>query len=342
MDTRTESKAKIPEAHTTGRRAVDILRYKLPSSWITQPSGHDSDYGIDLRIEVVKDGTHLGTDFNIQVKGTYAIPRNSKKRRIYLKPSTLQYLLRKVSPTMLVLCDVQTERIHYTWLQPAIDSLTTRRTKNSISIEIDLRIELGSDFEQQSLRFLEAYYEPIFVGLKNPAKIQHLTYGSFQVAQAFEFLSNAHSLGLMSLLKEKGVIDLHEDNPDSLSWATTWAVNILGMFCMLFKKFMEIFENKYFSDESLADKQLIQLYEELRTTIGSFLPVAGLENEGGKDVVSAGDFLVFKALDLNTMWQRTPETLQRLQALSEKLRELVFLAWKIEKRETNYGAKHST
>jgi hypothetical protein len=326
-----QSREKIPEGHTIGRRAVDILRYKLPRSWLTQPSGHDSDYGIDLHVEVVKDGSHTGTDFNVQVKGTSDIAESSKKRRIYLKQTTLSYLLNKVSPTILVLCDVQRERIYYTWLQVAIDSLTTRRTRNSISIEIDFGTELDSNFEERAIHFLEEYYGPIFIGLKNPAKIQHLTYGSFHVAQTFESLSYAYTLGLQSLLKERGAIYM-EQSSEELSWAATWAVQALGLFCPLFKKFLEIYEDKYFFAESVADKQLIQLYQELRTALNSFLPVADIENEGGKNVISAGDFMLFKS-DSRKLWEKSPEILYRLQALAEKLRELVLLAWKLEKRE---------
>lgn len=332
MDNWTQSKVKVPESHKIGRRAVDILRYKLPSSWIVQQSGQDSDYGIDLRVEVIKDGYHTGTDFNIQVKGTTIIPKKSKRWRVHLKRSTVSYLLNKISPTMIALCDIPTERVYYAWLQSAIDSITTKRTESATSFEIDFRDEILSDFEPRASQFLESYYKPIFLGLRNSAKIQHLTYGSFHVAQAFESLSHAFIMGLMSLLHEKGEIEISEPIQDSLPWAVTWATNVLCMFFPLFKKFMEIYEDKYFSEESLADQQLMQSYQELRTTVSSFLPVADIENERGPNIIDAGDDFLMVKSDAKIMWEKTPKTLDRLQALSAKLREIVFIAWKLEKR----------
>jgi len=81
MDNWKQSKIKIPESHIICREAVDILRVKLPHAWVVQPSGHDSDYGIDLRVEVVTNGHHTGTDFNIQVKGSSNIAPKKKKRK---------------------------------------------------------------------------------------------------------------------------------------------------------------------------------------------------------------------------------------------------------------------
>lgn len=333
MDIWRQSNLKVPESHKIGWRAVEILRYKLPSSWPPpQPSGHDSDYGIDLRIEVVKNSYHTGTDFNVQIKGTNTIPKSAKRRRIRLKRSTVSYLLNKVSPTMLALCDVRTERVYYSWLQLAVEDLTTKRTESTITFEIDFSREISNDFEQRAIRFLESYYRPIFLGLRNPKKIQHLTYGSFQVAQVYEFLSKAYIMGWVSLLREAGQVEVSRSYQEGLPWAVTWSVNLMGMFFPLFKKFIEIYEEKYFSEESIADKQLMQLYQELRRTVSVFLPVVDIENQRGPNVIEAGDFLIGR-VNTQMMWEKSQETLDCLQALSEKLREIVFLAWNLEERQ---------
>ena len=64
----------------------------------------------------------------------------------------------------------------------------------------------------------------------------------------------------------------------------------------------------------------------------TYLPVPGIEAQRGDDVIQAGDFILGK-VNMHTMWDRSMETMQRLQALNEKLRELVFLAWKLERHE---------
>jgi hypothetical protein len=326
-----QSTGRIPDSHVTGRRAVDVLRYKLPASWIVHATGQDSDYGIDLRVEVVEDGAPTGTDFNVQVKGTTSIRKPSKAYRVYLKAGTISYLLRKVAPTLIVLCDVKSQRVYYAWLHLALELLTTRKTESGASVEIDFGVELDAGFEKRTASFLEDYYRPIVTGLRNPDKIRHLTSGALHAAQTYEFLANAYVMGLQSLLREKRAIEGGPEDQDALSWATTWAVNTLGMFLGLFRVFMQIYPTKYAEPENIGDQQLRDRYVEFRKSVSDYLPVAGIENEGGEGVVAAGDFIVGR-VNIKVMWEKSPETLQRLRARSEKLRELVLLAWKLEKR----------
>lgn len=62
-----------PEAHTIGRRAVDLLKSIFPQLWVVRE--YTPDYGIDLDVELFAEDTKmtLGEHVLFQVKGTESL-----------------------------------------------------------------------------------------------------------------------------------------------------------------------------------------------------------------------------------------------------------------------------
>lgn len=90
---------------------------------VVHPVAAGADFGIDLRVEIPQpDRTISGVDFNIQVK-TFAClpdPRAGQLRPRPVRIETGVYWHAKISPTLIVICDLATNRAYYEWVHVAI------------------------------------------------------------------------------------------------------------------------------------------------------------------------------------------------------------------------------
>lgn len=109
---------KRPQSHVVGDSAVDIFRSACPKEWVVHPIRQD--YGLDLRVELTTEGQLTGEEFFVQVKGRGSvIPGADGFARIRVAPTTVNYWLGKLHPTMVVLADVNRKRFWFDWLEYA-------------------------------------------------------------------------------------------------------------------------------------------------------------------------------------------------------------------------------
>ncbi len=133
-----------PVAHVVGDEAVRLFLGICPREWIPAPIV--PDYGLDLRMELVRDGRVTGEEFLVQVKGRERVhPRTDGNVTTYASHSTVNYWLGKLSPTMVVLAETSQHRLWYGWVEHAYAGWP-QRLKSDGRLELTLRSECGPEF----------------------------------------------------------------------------------------------------------------------------------------------------------------------------------------------------
>lgn len=141
-------KNSIPQQ--IGAAAENIVRVKLPRSWVA--NDHRYDFGKDLHVETATDdGTMSGESFYIQVKGKQNARINKRAGAVSfpLDSKDAAYYMDRVSePVIFVGVDITTEEAWYFFLQPFLRSNQEWRKKKTLQIPIPLanRLEKSSDF----------------------------------------------------------------------------------------------------------------------------------------------------------------------------------------------------
>lgn len=162
-----------PKSHINGDEAVRIFTSCCSPDWIVSPV--QPDYGLDLRIELVRNNQVTGEEFYVQIKGRQQIQTSDNQPvEIEISQSTINYWLGKLHPVLIVLVDVVQKRFWFDWLEYAYSeyprskdeqrnvSLTLGRegTKDSIINEVPnylaqyftrLHADLGNLFESTQL-----------------------------------------------------------------------------------------------------------------------------------------------------------------------------------------------
>lgn len=80
-------------------------------SWVARTIGSD-DYGIDLTVEIFRQGFATGDSFAVQLKATREA---GSKPTVRVKTSTYNYWAAQPVPALIALWDEQTDRIWYEW-----------------------------------------------------------------------------------------------------------------------------------------------------------------------------------------------------------------------------------
>ncbi len=133
-----------PVAHVVGDEAVRLFVEMCPREWIPAPLA--PDYGLDVRMELVRRGRVTGEEFAAQVKGRERVdPRGDGCVAVHASHSTVNYWLGKLNPTMIVLADTSQRRLWYDWLEHAYAGWP-QVLKSDGKLELTLRAECGPDF----------------------------------------------------------------------------------------------------------------------------------------------------------------------------------------------------
>src|SRR5947208_1977939 len=90
-----------PPSHFAGDEAVRLFMQACPQEWVIAPVA--PDYGLDLRIELVRDGAVTGEEFAVQIKGR----KRLRHTRVRVAHSTVNYWLGKLQPTMIVAVNIE-------------------------------------------------------------------------------------------------------------------------------------------------------------------------------------------------------------------------------------------
>jgi hypothetical protein len=146
---------KFPQQNLSqviGREATRAFEHQIPRQWNSIPSG-SNDFGWDFLITIPSTPGQVGDDFFVQVKGSEEVhyldtsPELSQQLRV----ETVEWLLSKPMPSMLIVCDVaQSEQsIYWVWISDAVEALTPQnsswRKQESITLRVPLANRLGPE-----------------------------------------------------------------------------------------------------------------------------------------------------------------------------------------------------
>lgn len=91
---------KRPRTHVLETKSKAYFISSMPSEWIHR--NVSLDYGLDLNIEIVERGKVTGNNFSVQLKSTDRSLLRTKTPFVRLKCSTLNYMLSRPEPVMIV------------------------------------------------------------------------------------------------------------------------------------------------------------------------------------------------------------------------------------------------
>lgn len=126
-----------PRSHIIEDVSRLFFRHCAPLEWIIRDVFYD--YGLDLNVEIVEDYRVTGLNFSIQLK---AIERanDSKTVPIRLKKSTLEYMIMRLEPVMLVAYVSEDREAYWLWLKDACIDLNATQKTFQISIPRENRL----------------------------------------------------------------------------------------------------------------------------------------------------------------------------------------------------------
>ncbi len=164
-----------------GDKAVQLFIACCDSRWVI--SRMEPDYGLDLRIEIVRDGGVTGEECYVQVKGSSSVAISSDNTAsVEIRQQTINYWLGKLSPVLVVLVDTSTGVLWFDWLEAcypeyprALDHERTRtvrlsRCSSEASILSDIPAYLEGYARKQRVTLLQ-----LFRGISVVQMLFHVT-----------------------------------------------------------------------------------------------------------------------------------------------------------------------
>ena len=141
-----------PREHILDDESRKFIGQVLPSEWIIE-SGY-KDYGIDLVIEIVKNGNVTGAHFLVQLKGTDSIEILKSGYISYsCETSTLQYFLERPELVIFLVYDSKEKVGYWIWVQDFIRNNLKADWGNQKTATI--HIPLQNKFDQESVKVIE-------------------------------------------------------------------------------------------------------------------------------------------------------------------------------------------
>jgi tetratricopeptide (TPR) repeat protein len=134
--------AKRPRQHEIEEESVRAFLSALPSAWV--PRRQDPDYGIDLTVEIFKDGSSTGLIFNVQLKGSDQPDLEKALRSLRLERDKVEYYASQSLPVMVVRYHAPTERLFFRWFHsydPHVEAGAQARDQEPASIPFRFRAD---------------------------------------------------------------------------------------------------------------------------------------------------------------------------------------------------------
>ena len=134
-----------PNNHITGDKAVNAISYKLiPAEWtISKP---ESDYGLDMLIEVVNKNETTGKFFFIQSKGTNASYKNGQISYLMDVARLKDYSQIEI-PVLFVYYSTTEDKFWGRWMNSLYKTLTDiQKNQKTISLKFSPDNEIDSEY----------------------------------------------------------------------------------------------------------------------------------------------------------------------------------------------------
>src|SRR5690606_37749940 len=99
-----------PRQHDLETASLRAFMDSLPDEWVAQERDHD--YGIDLDVEVFRDGAATGIVFGVQVKSSEDVHGSPA---VSIKWTTANYWSAQTNPVLVALWDRATGSLWWHW-----------------------------------------------------------------------------------------------------------------------------------------------------------------------------------------------------------------------------------
>jgi len=193
---------------TTARRLVPNI---FPAEWEHREST-GRDYGIDMTIELFRNGQATGTSLLLQIKGTEKEIDNTMQLIPFDMPvQTLRYAEVFVVPVLLVFCPihVSSTRCYYIWLQDYIKTVLDFEKAGWRKHISTVRLQIPTDnvMPGKEAHLMEVSYFPQrLFGATNVARILEDVRHKLDGLPSFRDYGDVHDM-LSSLHNLPGVFD---------------------------------------------------------------------------------------------------------------------------------------
>lgn len=105
-----------PRSHVLETESMQFVQKSFPKEWIIEKG--QSDYGVDLIIEIVEDDSVTGAHFLIQLKSTDNLVINKKGFVSHsCNTKTLQYFLERTEPVIYLVYDAKKQIGYWIWIK---------------------------------------------------------------------------------------------------------------------------------------------------------------------------------------------------------------------------------
>ena len=131
------------------------LERVLPAEWVCTPVY--TDYGLDVRVEIVAAGKVSGLEFSIQLKATDKLKTSGGDVVHRCKVSTALYFLERLEPVMYLVYDAQEETAYWLWVQPYLEGLDETRPGWRKRKTVQIRVPLANRLTPESVPLIEQH-----------------------------------------------------------------------------------------------------------------------------------------------------------------------------------------
>ena len=178
-----------PTSHVVGDQAVRFFIASCPSEWAISQIA--PDYGLDLRVELVRDGRVTGNEFAVQVKGKNRLQPSSAGVVVAVKQSTVNYWLGKMCPVMIVAASIMHSRLWFGWLEHIYSDYPTQ-VQSDRDVDLRLRTEISNNFGPMVELYISEYFSRIRTEILALPDRTQLSRFSLHVAALARTLTQVH------------------------------------------------------------------------------------------------------------------------------------------------------
>lgn len=243
-----------PKSHISGDEAVRIFTSACSPDWIISPV--QPDYGLDLRIELVRNNEVTGEEFYVQIKGRKQVKNSDDQTvEIEMPQSTINYWLGKLHPVLIVLVDVIQKRFWFDWLEYAYsDYPQSKDEQRNVSLTLN-----GDGAKDSIINGIQNYLAQYFTRLR--ADLGNL-FESTQLTRILLHVSALHRLCAQMAMSLQGD---HVKEPEELKELFYWFYLEFG----LHDEFLvTLWENYTASQAQISPKMAETLGSKLHTYVG--------------------------------------------------------------------------
>lgn len=134
---------KQSESQTTGRAGERWFQSVLPHTWILQRT--TEDFGIDATVAIGDQGNVSPFEFAVQIKSSMDWTIKGDLLIVTgIRMDALRYWMARLSPTLLVACDVKKECGYYSWVHDVVADVDLRSDESRVTVSVPVAQRLDS------------------------------------------------------------------------------------------------------------------------------------------------------------------------------------------------------